>query len=106
MQNLAQLMETLLQDIRFGFRQLMKQPGFAALAIISMALGCLKERASVVRHSQGQAAGVVADCAVSAGLLDFIPSYFSRKYQGVVITTARSSPFRNSRVCKREPCRL
>src|SRR3954452_620603 len=32
-------METLLQDIRFGFRQLMKQPGFAALAITSMALG-------------------------------------------------------------------
>src|SRR3954447_26055803 len=32
-------METLLQDIRSGFRQLMKQPGFAALAIISMALG-------------------------------------------------------------------
>jgi hypothetical protein len=39
MQNLARLMETLLQDIRFGFRQLMKQPGFGALAIISMALG-------------------------------------------------------------------
>jgi hypothetical protein len=32
-------METLLHDIRFGFRQLMKQPGFAALAVISMALG-------------------------------------------------------------------
>src|SRR5438309_11113560 len=32
-------METLLQDIRFGFRQLMRQPGLAALAIISMALG-------------------------------------------------------------------
>src|SRR3954447_13482600 len=32
-------METLLQDIRFGFRQLMKQPGFATLAITSMALG-------------------------------------------------------------------
>ena len=32
-------METLLQDIRFGFRQLLKRPGFAALAIISMALG-------------------------------------------------------------------
>jgi predicted permease len=39
MQNLAPIMETLLQDIRFGFRQLMKQPGFAVLAIISMALG-------------------------------------------------------------------
>ena len=32
-------MERLLQDIRFGFRQLVKRPGFAALAIISMALG-------------------------------------------------------------------
>src|SRR5438477_2389050 len=32
-------MEKLLQDIRFGFRQLIKQPSFAALAILSMALG-------------------------------------------------------------------
>ncbi len=32
-------METILQDIRYGFRQLRKHPGFAALAIISMALG-------------------------------------------------------------------
>jgi len=39
MQNLARLMETLLQDVRFGFRQLMKQRGCAVLAIISMALG-------------------------------------------------------------------
>jgi len=39
MQNLARLMETLLRDICFGFRQLMKQRGFAGLAIISMALG-------------------------------------------------------------------
>jgi putative ABC transport system permease protein len=39
MQNLARLMETLLEDVRFGFRQLMKQRGFAVLAIISMALG-------------------------------------------------------------------
>ena len=28
-----------MQDFRFGFRQLLKNPGFAALAIISMALG-------------------------------------------------------------------
>lgn len=32
-------MEKLLQDIRYGLRQLLKHPGFAALAIISMALG-------------------------------------------------------------------
>ncbi|HKN82954.1 MAG TPA: hypothetical protein VJW17_05950 [Pyrinomonadaceae bacterium] len=32
-------MEKLLQDIRFGSRQFIKQPSFAALAIVSMALG-------------------------------------------------------------------
>jgi len=32
-------METFLQDIRFGWRQLLKRPIFTALAIISMALG-------------------------------------------------------------------
>ena len=32
-------MEKLLQDIRYGLRQLLKHPGFAALAIISMSLG-------------------------------------------------------------------
>ena len=31
--------ETFLDDIRFGVRQLVRKPGFAALAIISMALG-------------------------------------------------------------------
>src|SRR5947208_2782526 len=46
MQKLAQRMETLLHDIRFGFRQLMKQPGFAALAIISMAL-CIGANTSI-----------------------------------------------------------
>ena len=32
-------METFLQDIRFGFRQLLRKPRFAARAMISMALG-------------------------------------------------------------------
>jgi predicted permease len=32
-------METLFQDLRFGFRRLIKTPGFAVIAILSLALG-------------------------------------------------------------------
>ena len=32
-------METLIKDIRFGVRSLIKRPGFTALAIITLALG-------------------------------------------------------------------
>jgi predicted permease len=32
-------MQTLFQDLRYGFRQLIKRPGFTFLAIVSMALG-------------------------------------------------------------------
>src|SRR5262249_41607477 len=34
-----ELMETLFQDLRFGFRRLIKTPGFAVIAILSLALG-------------------------------------------------------------------
>ncbi len=32
-------METFWQDLRFGFRQLLSKPGFALIAVLSLALG-------------------------------------------------------------------
>jgi hypothetical protein len=35
----GEAMETLSHDLRFGFRRLIKTPGFAVIAVLSLALG-------------------------------------------------------------------
>src|SRR5918998_494150 len=37
--NKAEIMNTLLQDLRYGFRMLLKQKGLSAVALLSLALG-------------------------------------------------------------------
>jgi hypothetical protein len=66
-------METLWQDLKYGFRMLTKSPGFAAISVLTLALG-IGANAQVRNFYDRVLAGVRAlPEVVSAGACEYMP---------------------------------
>ena len=80
-----------MNDLRFAFRQLLKNPGFTAVAVLSLSLGIAAN--TTIFTFDSNAAGFPADSAFhTAALTPAIDFDFARNIYWIEVQVSRSDP--------------